>query len=128
MKAFNKILAVLMTLVIASGSWVCFAVDGEKQYHEYEKVMLLGDSEASGFTDYGDEMSEFTYVPDSYAAYVADELDAELIPMACPGFRTIELRCMLDDNYKPDDKYLFTEVPRTPVDEILAKLYKELKL
>ncbi|MBO5936190.1 MAG: S-layer homology domain-containing protein, partial [Clostridia bacterium] len=85
------------------------------------KVLLLGDSEASGFTDYGDEMSEFTRVDDSYAAYVADELGAELIPMACPGFRTLELRVMLDDNYRPEDKYLFKKVPRTPEDEIMAK-------
>ncbi len=121
MKSFKRIVAVLLTLVVLSGSLVCLAADGEKQYADYEKVMLLGDSEASGFTDYGDEMSEFTRVDDSYAAYVADFLGAELIPMACPGFRTIELRCMLDDNYNPDDRYLFTEVPRTPKDEILAK-------
>ncbi len=121
MKIFNRTIAVLLALVLISGSFMCFAADGEKQYRKYEKVMLLGDSEASGFTDYGDEMSEFTRVDDSYAAYVADTLGAELIPMACPGFRTIELRCMLDDNYKPEDKYLFEEVPRTPKDEILAK-------
>ncbi|MBQ7295884.1 MAG: hypothetical protein IJW86_06790 [Clostridia bacterium] len=121
MKTFNRVIAVLLTLVLISGTFMCFASDGEKQYHKYEKVMLLGDSEASGFTDYGDEMSEFNRVDDSYAAYIADHFGAELIPMACPGFRTIELRCMLDDNYKPEDKYLFTEVPRTPKDEILAK-------
>ena len=121
MKAINKIIAVLLTLVLLSGTFVCFAAEGEKQYHEYKKVMLLGDSEASGFTDYGDEMSEFTRVDDSYAAYIADHFGAEFIPMACPGFRTIELRCMLDDNYKPEDKYLFKKVPRTPEDEIMAK-------
>ena len=122
MKTLKRTIAVLLTLILVSGSFVCFAADGEKQYHEYKKVMLLGDSEASGFTDYGDEMSEFTRVDDSYAAYVADEFGAEFLPMACPGFRTIELRCMLDDNYNPvDDPYLFTEVPRTPKDEILAK-------
>ena len=121
MKTTKRVIAVLLALVLISSSFVCFAADSEKQYHKYDKVMLLGDSEASGFTDYGDEMSEFTYVPDSYAAYVATELGAELIPMACPGFRTIELRYMLDDNYRPDDKYLFSEVPRTPTEEIIAK-------
>ncbi len=121
MKNFNRITAILLTFVLLSGSFVCFAADSGKQYHNYEKVLLLGDSEASGFTDYGDEMSEFTRVDDSYAAYVADTLGAELIPMACPGFRTIELRYMLDDSYRPDDKYLFTQVPRTPKEEILLK-------
>ncbi len=122
MKAIKRAIAVLLTLVLLSGTFVCFAAEGEKQYYEYKKVMLLGDSEASGFTDYGDEMSEFTRVDDSYAAYVADDLGAEFLPMACPGFRTIELRCMLDDTYNPEgDPYLFTQVPRTPKDEILAK-------
>ena len=121
MKTFKRIVAVILSLMLLSGSFVCLAVDGEKQYHNYGKVLLLGDSEASGFTDYGNEMSEFTRVDDSYAAYVADELGAKLIPMACPGFRTIELRYLIDDNYRPDDKYLFTQVPRTPKEELIAK-------
>lgn len=122
MKTLKRAIAVLLTLVLISSLFVCVAANDEKQYHKYDKVMLLGDSEASGFTDYGDEMSEFTRVDDSYAAYVADDLGATTYyPMACPGFRTIELRYMLDDNYRPDDDYLFTEVPRTPKDEIIAK-------
>lgn len=121
MKNFKRLTALLLAFVLLSGSFVCFAADSGKQYHNYNKVLLLGDSEASGFTDYGHEMSEFNRVDDSYAAYVADTLGAELIPMACPGFRTIELRYMLDDNYRPDDKYLFDKVPHTPKDEIIAK-------
>ena len=122
MKTLKRTIAVILALIIVCGSFVCFAVEGEKQYHKYEKVMLLGDSEASGFTDYGDEMSEFARVDDSYAAYIADEFGAEYLPMACPGFRTIELRYMLDDNYRPEDPYLFTEVPRTSKEEIIAKI------
>ena len=121
MKAINKAIAVMLALILISSSFVCFAVDGEKQYYNYDKVMLLGDSEASGFTDYGDEFSEFTRVDDSYAAYISDYFNAEFYPYACPGFRTIELRCMLDDNYKPVDKYLFKKVPHTREDEIMAK-------
>ena len=122
MKTIKSIVAVILTLIIVSGSFICFAADTEKQYGTYEKVLLLGDSESSGFTDYGDEFSEFNRVDDSYAAYVADDLGAELIPMACPGFRTMELRCMLDDSYYPaDDPYLFKKVPRTSEADIMAK-------
>ena len=121
MKNFKRIVAVMLALMLLSGSFVCAAVDGEKQYHNYDQILLLGDSEASGFTDYGNEESEFTYVPDSYAAYIANEFGATLVPMACPGFRTLELRYMLDDNYRPDDQYLFSKVPHTPKDEIIAK-------
>ncbi len=121
MKFIKKSMALILALMLLSGTFMCFAAEGAKEYYDYDKILLLGDSEASGFTDYGSEMSEFTYVPDSYAAYIANDLGAELIPMACPGFRTIELRYMLDDSYRPDDKYLFDRVPRTPKDEIIAK-------
>ncbi|MBQ1996387.1 MAG: S-layer homology domain-containing protein [Clostridia bacterium] len=122
MKILKKSIALILVLLLVSGSVICFAADSDKQYNKYEKVLLLGDSESSGFTDYGDEFSEFTRVDDSYAAYVADDLGAELIPMACPGFRTMELRCMLDDNYYPaNDPYLFKKVPRTSEADIMAK-------
>ena len=122
MKTLKRAIAVLLTLVLLSGSIVCFAAESDKQYYDYDKILLLGDSEASGFRDYVNVLSEFTYVEDSFAAYVAKEFDAELIPMACPGFRTVELRYMLDDNYRPDDMHLFRQVPYTPKDEIIAKI------
>ena len=121
MKIMNKAIAVLLALVLISGTFVCFAADGEKQYHKYEKVMLLGDSQNSGFSDYRDIFSEYTRVDDSFAAYVADDLGAELLPYACPGFRTIELRYLLDDTYRPDDKYLFAAVPTTPMEEFVRR-------
>ena len=120
MKIIKKAIAVLLTLALLSGTFVCFAADGEKQYHKYDKVLLLGDSEASGFKDYTYVMTEFTRVDNSYAALIADELGGELIPMACPGFRTVELRYMLDDEYEGDD-YLFSAVPHHSPEEIIAK-------
>ncbi len=121
MKFFKRAIAVILTLVLLSGSFVCFAADGEKQYHKYDKYLLLGDSEASGFKDYTYVMTEFTRVPNSYADLIAKELDAELIPMACPGFRTVELRHMLDDDYVVEDDYLFSAVPHHEPEEIVAK-------
>lgn len=121
MKTFKKTVAVLLTLVLLSGSFMCAAVDGEKQYHKYEKYLLLGDSEASGFKDYTYVMTEFTRVPNSYPDLIAKELGAELIPMACPGFRTVELRHMLDDDYVVEDDYLFSAVPHHEPEEIEAK-------
>lgn len=120
MKFMKKFIAVLMALMLLSGSCVCLAADSEKQYHKYDKVLLLGDSEASGFKDYTYVMTEFTRVDNSYAALIADELGGELIPMACPGFRTVELRYMLDDEYEGDD-YLFSAVPHHSPEEIIAK-------
>ena len=122
MKAIKRIIAVMLALILVSGSLVCFAADGEKQYHKYNNYLLLGDSEASGFRDYEYIMTEFTYVEDSYAAYLAKDLGVENYwPMACPGFRTIELRMMLEEDYTTDDPYLFDAVPHHSAEEILAK-------
>ncbi|MBQ1995821.1 MAG: S-layer homology domain-containing protein [Clostridia bacterium] len=122
MKTFKRALAVLLTLVLVSSSFVCFAADGEKQYHKYDKYLLLGDSEASGFRDFEYRMTEFTFAPDSYSDFIAQELGAELIPMACPGFRTVELRHVLEDDYVVQDDYLYSAVPHHQPHEIEAKI------
>lgn len=131
MKNLKRTFAVVLSLLLVFSSFAFTASASEKQHFNYDKVLLLGDSEASGFTDYGDEFSEFNRVDDSYAAYVADYFGAEYAPMACPGFRTMELRCMLDDNYYPeDDPYLFKKVPHTSEADIMAKapqLRQEIK-
>ena len=122
MKTLRKAIAIILTLLLLSGSFVCFAADGEKQYHKYDKYLLLGDSEASGFRDYQYRMTEFTFAPDSYSDFIAQELGAELIPMACPGFRTVELRHVLEDDYVVEDDYLYSAVPHHEPHEIEAKI------
>ena len=122
MKTLKRTIAVLLALILVSSSFVCFAADSEKQYCDYKTSVLLGDSLASGFRDYDYIMSEFTYVEDSYGAYLAKDLGVETYyPMACPGFRTIEMRTMLEDDYVSNDPYLFEAVPHHSAEEILAK-------
>ena len=114
MKILKQTIAVILALLLLSGSFVCFAADGEKEFHKYEKYVLLGDSIASGYTDYAYRNTEFTFAPESYSDFLAQELGAELIPLACPGFRTLEMRRLFEDDYYPDDKYLFNAIPNTP--------------
>ena len=122
MKIFKRSIAVLLALLLISSSFVCFAAESEKQYCEYKTSVLLGDSLSSGFRDYEYVMSEFTYVEDSYAAYIAKDLGIETYyPMECHGFRTIEMRTMLEDDYVSNDPYLFEAVPHHSAEEILAK-------
>lgn len=40
MKIIKKAIAVLLTLALLSGTFVCFAADGEKQYHKYDKYLF----------------------------------------------------------------------------------------
>lgn len=105
MKRFmKKVVTVILCCAMLTGAVTCFA--SGKNYRNYGKYVLLGDSVASGHNDLVYVDSEFKRVEDSYGAYVADELGVEYIPMACPGTRTIDMRYMLEDDYPADD-YLF---------------------
>ena len=107
MKKMKKVLAVVLSVALLAGMFTCFA--SAKTHYEYKKYVLLGDSVASGHDDILYLPTEFIRVEGSYSDLVADALGAELIPMACPGFRTIEMRYMLEDDYAAecDDEYLF---------------------
>ena len=106
MKKFvKKALAILLACILAFSAVTCFAAENKK-YYDYGKYVLLGDSVAAGHNDLVYIDCEFKRVDGSYGAIVADTLGAEFIPMACPGFRTIEMRYMLEDDYEGDD-YLF---------------------
>ena len=107
-KRLRSLLCALLAMTMLSGTVVCFAQDSEtgKKYHDYGTYVLLGDSVAAGYSDVEQIDCEFKRVDTSYGAIVADTIGAELIPMACPGFRTIEMRYMFEDDFEGDD-YLF---------------------
>ena len=107
-KRLRSLLCALLAMTMLSSTVVCFAQDSEtgKKYHDYGTYVLLGDSVAAGYSDVTPIDCEFKRVDTSYGAIVADTIGAELIPMACPGFRTIEMRYMFEDDFEGDD-YLF---------------------
>ena len=125
----KKVLAVVLTLVMLMSSFVvCFAaveVNTEaaaKHYGQYTKYLLLGDSAASGYRDeiteddedYNELHMDSTYYryTGSYADVLAKALKIEnqnMTALAAPGFRTIEMRYMLEDDFAAacTDPYLF---------------------
>lgn len=105
-KILKKSVAVLLSLAMILGISVCSSAEEKKSYPDFGTYVLLGDSVASGYNDLTETETEFTRIDYSYGAIVADTIGAEYIPMACPGFRTIEMRYMLEDGFKGDD-YLF---------------------
>lgn len=121
MKFIKRTIALLLTLVLVSGSFMCFALDSEKQYFDYGTYVLLGDSVSSGYRDFDYRDTEFKFAPDSYSDFVSRDLGVELIPMACPGFRTVEMRHVFEDDYVVEDDYLYYG-PAMSGDEIEAKI------
>lgn len=123
----KKSLAVLLALMMLSTSFVCFAAVELNQdavnahYGQYKNYVLLGDSVASGYRDeindndaaYNEAHMDSTYCryTGSYADVLANAIieDGSMTALAGPGFRTIEMRYMLEDDYAAtcDDEYLF---------------------
>lgn len=108
----NMICFALIASLLA-GFGVCFAVQREKNYCHYNTVVQLGDSVAAGYDEKNFVNTEFSRVDHSYSAIIADTLGAELVPLACQGFRTIEMRYMLEDDFVPDE-YLFHDTYDIP--------------
>ena len=124
-KIMKKTLAVVLALVMISSTFVCcFAADLNQEavdLHrgQYKKYLLLGDSVASGYRDqvtendelFNDAYQESTYyrVAGSYGDVLTKAIieDDTMISFAGPGFRTIEVRYMLEDDFDECDDYMF---------------------
>lgn len=128
MKSFiKKFFAVVLALVMLSCSFSCLAAvelnkeAADAHYGQYKNYLLLGDSVASGYRDvitdrdqqFNTETKEsaFNRIEGSYADIIADAIieDGKMTAMAGPGFRTVEVRYMLEDDYAASctDEYLF---------------------
>ena len=126
-KLIKKSLAVILALMMLSCSFSCLAAvelnaDAvAAHYGQYENYVLLGDSVASGYRDVitdrdqkfntDNKESAFYRIDGSYGDVIADAIidDGSMTAMAGPGFRTIEIRYMLEDDYAANctDEYLF---------------------
>lgn len=149
---FKKSLSVLLSLVLLLGAFTCAAAalneDAvSKHKGQYKNYLLLGDSVASGYRDETtDNDSKFislynktTYcrVPGSYGDIIANAIidDKSMTAFAGPGFRTVEVRYMLEDDFAAtcDDEYLFhpsqlyvyEKYGYLPGDERVRKAYQQ---
>ncbi len=122
-KLMKKSMAILLTLVVLSGSMVCLAAtEAEAKQYDYSSYVLLGDSIASGWSDVEDLETRFTRVEGSYGDLVAKDLgiaEENYYPMACIGFRTVEMRYILEDDFE-GDKYLYYSIDNDLMDNVHA--------
>lgn len=125
-KIMKKALATFLALMMLSGSFSAFAFElnedaVNEHYGQYKNYVLLGDSVASGYRDemsdddaaYNELHMDSTYCryTGSYADVLANAIieDKSMTALAAPGFRTIEMRYMLEDDFAAtcEDEYLF---------------------
>lgn len=121
MKRFIKSTAViLLVLTLLTGTMAAFAADSEKEYFDYSSYVLLGDSVASGWSDVEDRETRFVRVEGSYGAHVADDLGVDVYhPMACIGFRTVDLRYIFEEDYEAD-RFLYYSIDKDLMDTVHA--------
>ena len=125
-KTMKKVLAVVLALMMLSSTFVSFAAVELNQEAvaahkgQYKNYLLLGDSAASGYrdeitdndADFNEANNESTYfiVPGSYADVIGKAIvDGSVKSYAGPGYRTIEMRYMMEDDFAAtcEDEYLF---------------------
>ncbi len=120
----TKSLAVLLAALMCFSAVVCSAAELNQEAvnehrGQFKKYVLLGDSVASGYRDvmcdeddtYNRAYQQTTYcrVPGSYADVLTKAIieDNTMTAFAGPGFRTIEIRYMLEDDFTETDDYMF---------------------
>ncbi len=125
MKRFLKsTFAFLLVFAIFSSTLICFAAklnqNAVKEHKgQFKKYVLLGDSVASGYRDvmcdeddaYNKAYQQTVYcrVPGSYADVLTKAIieDNTMTAFAAPGYRTVEIRYMLEDDFQETDEYMF---------------------
>ena len=124
MKNFiKKSIAVLLIITMVSGLFTCYATKYEKKYYDYGSYVLLGDSVASGWSDVVEKETRFVRVEGSYGAHVADDLGVEYHPMACIGFRTVDMRYIFEDDFVAD-RFLFYSIDEEVMAEKIPQIRK----
>ncbi len=140
-KLLKTSFAVLLSIAIFSSIFTCFAAelnqDAVNEHKgQFKNYVLLGDSVASGYRDvmcdeddaYNKAYQETTYcrVPGSYADVLTKAIieDNTMTAFAGPGFRTVEVRYMLEDDFDEADEYMFHPAQLNTVGDAGSEEYR----
>ena len=140
-KFFKTSFALLLSLAIFSSIFTCFAAELNQEAvnehkGQFKNYVLLGDSVASGYRDvmcdeddaYNKAYQETTYcrVPGSYADVFTKAIieDNTMTAFAGPGFRTVEIRYMLEDDFDEADDYMFHPAQLNTVGDAGSEEYR----
>ena len=127
MRNCRIILCVLMAVCLLAGLLPAGAL-AETVSTPYHSYVSLGDSIPAGRGEFPQQtMRGFTRIEGIYPTLVADALGADFTPLAYCGFRTNEIRWMLDDNYEGDeDLFRGSQVPLVePLRSQMRPVFKE---
>jgi len=128
MKKLRSLLAVLLALVVAVSCLATTASAATAKNHKtYKRYLSLGDSVATGWGPYNLTNRGFSRIDFAYPSLLADTLGSKLVPLARNGFRTTELRYMIDSSYNGDKyNFRFGKISKATVKKYRPKFPKEI--
>lgn len=140
-KIFKTSFAFMLVFAIITSTLTCFAIELNQEAvnehrGQFENYVLLGDSVASGYRDvmcdeddaYNKTYQETVYcrVPGSYADVLTKAIieDDTMTAFAAPGYRTVEIRYMLEDDFDEADDYMFHPAQLNAVGDAGSEEYR----
>ncbi len=140
-KILKTSIAFMLVFAIITSTLTCFAIELNQEAvnehrGQFENYLLLGDSVASGYRDvmcdeddaYNKTYQETVYcrVPGSYADVLTKAIieDDTMTAFAAPGYRTVEIRYMLEDDFDEADDYMFHPAQLNAVGDAGSEEYR----
>ena len=140
-KIFKTSFAFMLVFAIITSTLTCFAIELNQEAvnehrGQFKNYLLLGDSVASGYRDvmcdeddaYNKTYQETVYcrVPGSYADVLTKAIieDDTMTAFAAPGYRTVEIRYMLEDDFDEADDYMFHPAQLNTVGDAGSEEYR----
>ena len=140
-KILKTSFAFMLVFAIITSTLTCFAIELNQEAvnehrGQFENYLLLGDSVASGYRDvmcdeddaYNKTYQETVYcrVPGSYADVLTKAIieDDTMTAFAAPGYRTVEIRYMLEDDFDEADDYMFHPAQLNAVGDAGSEEYR----
>lgn len=104
MKSTKRILSFILIIVLSFTLCVPALADAQKEYEPYKVYACLGDSVAAGYGTTGYCVPPLcAQQPNAYHTLLANALGAELRQFGWGGFRSHEIRHMIDPDYAITD-------------------------
>ena len=104
----KNVISLVLALVMTVSLCVMPAIADNSNAKPYKVYTAIGDSIPAGYGPYNYLIKGYDRVPNTYPVYVADAVAEEYIPLARTGFRTVELRYMLEEDFEGDPPMLFS--------------------
>jgi len=129
MKIMKKVLAVFLTVALFVGLVAPSVSAATATNHaSYKKYVCLGDSIATGWGPNNMTNRGFSRVDFAYPALLADTIDTKMVTLARNGFRTTELRYMIEADYEGDEyNFKFGKISKSVIKKYRSIFPKQIE-